>query len=131
VIGILDDDEAFVFSRQRREPSFYQGLSRPSLRLVLRGSIAYPWDLRRSAPEPEVQWMLTLEPCPSPGTAPTIKPLLGSDVSTRETGYELCLRCFVGSYLSLLFHIERAMAAILRAIVSFAKFGFVPAASNR
>src|SRR5262249_49487808 len=35
-------------------------------------------------------------------------------------------RGFVGSYFSLLFHIERAMAASVRAIVSFARFGLVP-----
>jgi hypothetical protein len=43
--GILDEIEARVFSRREREPSFYQGLFRPSLHSVLRGGIAYPWDL--------------------------------------------------------------------------------------
>ena len=126
--SILDEIEAFLFSRKEREPSFYRGLFGPLLLSVLRGGIAYPWDIGSTAPVPDKEWMLTLEPCSSPGTAPSISLRLGTGVSTRETSYEPCLRCFVESYFSLLFHIERAMAASLRAIVSFAKFGLVPAA---
>jgi len=43
--GILDEIEARVFSRRVREPSFYQGLFRPLLLLVLRGGIALLLDL--------------------------------------------------------------------------------------
>ena len=60
-----------MFSRKKREPSFYQDLCRPSLHSELRGGIALSWDIRRRAPVPEVQWMLSLEPCLSPGTVPT------------------------------------------------------------
>ena len=123
--------EALLFSRRKREPSFYLDLFWPWLLSVLRGGIAYPWDLGATAPGPGSPWMLTLEPCSSPGTAPPITRISGIDVSTRETSYEPCLRCFVGSYFSLLFHIERAMAASLRAFVSFARFGFVPALMSR
>src|SRR5689334_19687762 len=35
-----------------REPSFYRGLFWPWLLLVLRGGIAYSWDLRSTAPGP-------------------------------------------------------------------------------
>ncbi len=37
---------ADAFSAREREPSFYQGLSGPSLRSALQGGIAYPWGLR-------------------------------------------------------------------------------------
>ena len=50
--GILDEIEALVFSRREREPSFYQGLFWPWLLSVLRGGIAYPRDLRSTAPVP-------------------------------------------------------------------------------
>jgi hypothetical protein len=131
LVGTFDDREARLSSRETREPSFYRGLIGPLLRLELRGGIAYPWDLRRLASGPASKWMLTLEPCPSPGTAPAIIPLWESDVPTRETGYEPCFRCFVGSYSSLFFHIERTMVASLRASVSLARFGFVPAVTRR
>jgi hypothetical protein len=39
--GLRRDLEAVLFSRTRREPSFYLGLDRPWLPLVLRGGIAY------------------------------------------------------------------------------------------
>ena len=58
-------------------------------------------------------------------------PLLGDRACTRETSYHSCLRYFVGSYSSPLFHIERAIAASLRASVNFARLGFVPAVSIR
>src|SRR5262249_19144599 len=129
--GTLDEIEARVFSRREREPSFYQGLFGPLLRLVLRGGIAYPWDLESISLRPHSKWMLTLEPCSSPGTAPAFVPRSRTDSFPRETSHYSCLRCFVGSYLSLLFHMERAMAASLRAIVSFARLGLVPAAIRR
>jgi hypothetical protein len=85
-----------------------------------------------NAPEPRFGRILTLELYSSLGTAPGIEPLFSRiDDSTRETSLYFCLRCFVGSYFSFFFHIERAMAAILRAIVSLARFGFVPAAISR
>ncbi len=90
-----------------------------------------PWDLRGVAPVPEIQWMLSLEPNSSPGAAPTVIHFLGTNAFTRETSYEFCLRCFVESYSSPLFHMERAIAASLRASVNFARFGLVPAASIR
>jgi hypothetical protein len=90
---ILDEIEALLFSRKEREPSFYLDLFWPWLLSVLRGGIAYPRDFRSTAPEPGRAWILTLEPCSSPGTAKAIPPLFGIDVSTRETSYQLCLRC--------------------------------------
>jgi hypothetical protein len=62
--GVLGEVTACSCFRpiRRRRPSFYQGLLGPSLPSVLRGGIAYRWDLRREAPRPEIQWMLPLEP---------------------------------------------------------------------
>ena len=37
---------------------------------------------------------------------------------------------FSGSYFSFVFHIANTIAAICRAIVSFARFGFVPPANS-
>ena len=39
-------DRSTCVLAQKREPSFYLGLFRPLLLSVLRGGIAYPWDLR-------------------------------------------------------------------------------------
>ena len=41
-----EDITAAVFSAWEREPSFYLGLSGPSLRSALQGGIAYPWGHR-------------------------------------------------------------------------------------
>jgi hypothetical protein len=54
-----------LFSLIRGEPSFYRGLLRPSLRLVLRGGIAYAGDLLLAAGGPHIQRMLSLEPSSS------------------------------------------------------------------
>jgi len=72
-----------------------------------------------------------LEPNSSPGAAPTVIHFLGTNAFTGETSYESFLRCFVESYSFPLFHMERAIAASLRASVNFARFGLVPAASIR
>ncbi len=114
-----------------REPSFYLGLFRPWLPLVLRGGIAYPWGLQNRGPGPVIIWILTLETFSSPDIVPTIIGSFQSNTSALETSYVFCLQCFVASYSSPFFHIEMVIAAILRAIVSFARFGLVPAVSNR
>ena len=51
-------------------------------------------------------------------------------VDVRRAYYGLCLRTFAGSYSSLVFHSANVIDAILRASVSFAKFGLVPCASS-
>ena len=130
-VDIRGEIEARVSSPERRDPSFYLGLFWPWLLLELRGGIACRRDIRLCAPMPALQGILTLEPTSSPGTAPTSFHSSWIEASARETSYELGLRYFVGSYFSLLFHIERTIAASLRAIVSFARFGFVPAAISR
>ncbi len=53
------DSLACVLSTRTWEPSFHLGLGRPSLRLVLRRGIAYPWDLRAFGRWPGNSWMLT------------------------------------------------------------------------
>jgi hypothetical protein len=43
-----------------------------------------------------------------------------------EANYEICLRYYAGLYASWFFHMARVIAAILRAMVSVARFGLVP-----
>lgn len=50
---------------------------------------------------------------------------------TAETSYVIFDVLLFGSYASFFFHIASAVAAILRASVTFARFGFVPAATIR
>ncbi len=53
------DCSASLFSTFAWEPSFHLGLCRPSLLLVLRRGIAYPWDLPRRSRRSGNSWMLT------------------------------------------------------------------------
>jgi len=123
-----DDIVAAAFSTPVWEPPFYWGLWRPLLYSALRGGIALIWGLRIQ-PGPAMFWMLTPETIASPGSAPgrTDSPAIHS--SNPETSYAIFFN-FAGSYTSLDRHIARTIAAIWRAMVSFARFGFVPPSSN-
>lgn len=68
--GIPVDIKALSFSAQKQEPSFYRGLSGPSLYSALQGGIAYHWGLWTCDPGPEIQWMLSPVTISSPGTSP-------------------------------------------------------------
>jgi hypothetical protein len=120
--------EAFRILREEREPTFYQGFWEPLLRSVLRGGIAYAKGLVGFRRGPGETWMLTLESC-----------------SPREHGRCVCRTCAssipasfsyffkyrVGSYTSWRFHIASAVAAIFLAMVTLARFGFVPCERSR
>jgi len=123
--------EAVVFFREMREPTFYLGFSQPLLRSELRGGIAWPWGLRGLHRRPVEQWMLTLESY-SP-LEPGLGVLDGTRASTSSTSASVsyCFRCSAGAYTSCCFHIASAVAAIFRASVNFARFGFVPCSSRR
>jgi hypothetical protein len=124
-----DDIEAELFFLKVREPSFYLGLFGPLLLSVLRGGIAYTGGLRLESPRPDIQWMLSLEPCSSRSPSPCVTRSSGY-VDMRRARYGLCLRTFPGSYSSLVFHSDNVIEAILRANVSLARLGFVPCASS-
>ena len=49
-IAVRKTFTAVVFSAGGREPSYYLGLSGPSLRSALQGGITYPWGLRPKGP---------------------------------------------------------------------------------
>ena len=124
VFSIPVDLEAGTFSTSKWEPSFYQGLAGPLLCSALRGRIACPEGLRKGVPGPVKAWMLSPVTISSPGSALSTADLLASHSSSPETGYEVNTRR--GSYLSFDRHRDSAIEAIWRAMVSFAKFGFVP-----
>ena len=126
---VLDDFEAPCSSRRSRGPSFYQGLFGPSLLLVLRGGIAYPWGLRSRGPRPDNQLILPLEPFPPFGLVPKVTCCVPSSFVIRRVGYVFVDRILSCANTSSLFHIASATAAIFRAKVSFARSGFVPLSS--
>ena len=127
-LGIPDDIAAALFSTPEWEPPFYWGLLRPLLCSALQGGITYAWGLRIQ-PGPEFNWMLTPETISSPGTAPRRSDSSRIDPSHPETSYVIFLS-FAGLYTSWDRHIERMIDAICRAMLSFARFGFVPPSSN-
>jgi hypothetical protein len=101
----------------------------PSLHSVLRGGIAFMWGLPVASGGPAVKWMLPLEPLST-----CVVELPSSRARLSGAGaYALSLstRCRFGSYTSPCFHIASTIAAILRARVSFARFGLIPEASIR
>jgi hypothetical protein len=110
-LSIPVDFQAAAFSTQTWEPSFYQGLVRPSLYSALQGGIAYPRGLRSRAPRPEIAWMLSPVTLSSPGLMLDIADSRTTGVSNPETRYfdVVSLR---GSYLSCDFHTASAIAAI-------------------
>ncbi len=127
-LGIPDDIAAAVFSTPEWEPPFYLGLLRPLLYLALRGGIACTWGLRIQ-PGPRVVWMLTPETISSPGSAPGRTDFFTTSQSSPETNYAIFFS-LAEWYTSSDFHIERMIDAIWRAMLSFARFGFVPPSSN-
>ena len=128
-LSIPDDIAAARFSTTEWEPSFYWGLLRPSLCSALRGGITYPWGLRMNYPGPELPWMLTPETISSPGGAPERTDSFTMGLSNPETSYAIFVN-FAGVYTSSDRHIDKTIDAICRAMVSFARFGFVPPSSN-
>lgn len=88
-------------------------------------------DVRCIGPAPLLVVILSLEPYPSPGTAPVVFSLDEADSSTRETDDVPSRYSIFASYSLLLFHMDRAIAAIFRARVSAAIGGFVPAFKHR
>lgn len=88
-------------------------------------------DVRRFGPATPLVVILTLEPSPSPGTAPVVFSLDEADSSTRETDDVPLRYCIFASYSLLLFHMDRAIAAIFRARVNAAIGGFVPSFKHR
>lgn len=113
-----------------REPSFYEGLCGPLLCSALRRGITYPWGLRLNS-GPSVQWMLSSDSDSTLGTAPS---RWGSfpvvDNYSPETGYLVFFMIFFGSYSSCFFSTARVIAAIWRAMVSFARLGLVLPSTN-
>ena len=130
VVSVPRDIEAVSFSTPLWEPSFYQGLVGPSLHSALRGGITYSWGLR-DRPGPEIAWMLSPATVSSRGASLPTADFASENVVNPWTGYGPgAVTSFRGSYLSCDLHIERTIDAICRAIVSFARFGFVPPSSN-
>ena len=129
--NLLDDIEAVTFSTLMWEPSFYQGLVGPSLHSALRGGIAYSWGLRDHAPGPEIAWMLSPTTLSSRGVPLSPAGFVTEPVANPRRGYDSgVVASLRGSYLSCDLHIERVIEAIWRAIVSLARFGFVPPSSR-
>ena len=127
-LGIPDDIAAAAFSTPEWEPSFYWGLLRPLLCLALQGGIACEWGLRIQ-PGPQFVLILTPETISSPGCAPRRTDSFTINSSNPETCYVILFN-FAGLYTSSDLHIERMIDAIWRAMLSFARFGFVPPSSN-
>ena len=127
-LGIPDDIAAAAFSTPEWERSFYGGLLRPLLYSTLQGGIALQWGLRIQ-PGPGHKWMLTPEIISSPGTAPEGTDSCTTNTSNPETNYAIFFS-FAELYTSSDLHIERMIDAIWRAMVSFARLGFVPPSSN-
>ena len=99
------------------------------MRSVLHPASAYAWGLRMNHPGPEIQWMLTPETISSPGGAPERTDAFTLGSSNPETLYANFVN-FAGLYTSSDRHIDKTIDAICRAIVSLARFGFVPPSSN-
>ena len=115
----------------RWEPSFHQGLIGPSLRSVLRRGMAYPWGLHTEV-EPGSLWMLTSDLFSPPVFMRIIRTDGSIDQRSGEAMSPCCFaRSVSWSYSFPSFHIRRTTPAILRARVSLARFGLVPAAVNR
>ena len=127
-LGIPDDIAAAAFSTPEWETFFYWGLLRPLLCSALQGGITYWWGLRIQ-PGPGWFWMLTPETISSPGSAPRRTDSFAINYSNPETCYVIFFN-FAGLYTSSDLHIERMIDAIWRAMLSFARFGFVPPSSN-
>ena len=119
-----------MFSVLRREPSFHQGLGRPSLRSVLWRGIAYPWELDSVRVGPSRMRMLTSDLVSPLAIVPIVGAFRLTDQFTAEASLSCC-SSLPGSYSFSSFHIRRTTAATRLAIVSLARFGLVPADVNR
>ena len=118
------DRQACTCSGLRPGPSFHQGLFGPLLRSVLWRRIAWTRGLHPLRARPRVSWMLTsdlVSPC-----AVALTVLAREAIDQCAAGATFCFS-LPGSYSCSSFHIRRTIAAIRRAIVSWARLGFVPA----
>ena len=132
-VGRPIDTEAVLFSRTMREPSFYQDLLGPWLRSVLRGGIAYAWELREDS---RVQRNNGYSPSNLCRRAVSRRgsacdPMTNEFTPSRTTYGETVLLCLLESYSSSVFHITRAIVAIFLASETLARLGLVPAANQR
>ena len=93
------------------------------LHSALRRGIAYTWG-QLAGRRPAAQWMLSCDSDSSLGTAPSRSNSLAIYDTAPEASYEF-LVSFAGSYLASFFQSESVMAAICRAIVSFARLGLI------
>ncbi len=97
--------------------------------MVLRGGIAFIWDLPVASRGPADKWMLSLEPFSSVNAEPPS--IRGRLADQSAYVFSITGLCRSGSYTSSCFHIDSTMAAMRRASVSFARFGLMPERSMR
>ena len=131
-VGRPIDTEAVVFSRNMREPSFYQDLLGPWLRSVLRGGIAYAWGLREDTRDQNFNGCSPSNLCRRAVSRRRGSLVSWTNVPTwSQTTYdETSLRCLFGSYSSSVFHMVKAMAAIFLARETLARLGLVPTSNQ-
>lgn len=90
---------------------------------ALRSGIAYSWGLLVGR-RPTAQWMLSCDSDSSLGTAPSRSNSLAICDTAPEASYD-GLVSFAASKATSFFQIERVIAAICRASVSFARLGLI------
>jgi len=116
-----------MFSTLGREPSFHLGLFGPLLRSALWRGMAFSGGLHPGGLGPGAWWMLTSDLFSPPAFGLIVLALVRSAQSSREAISSCCFALSLcGSYSFPSFHIFRTRAATLRAMVSLARFGFVP-----